>query len=363
MRKFVFNLLLVCVPAIVVILGLVSIGLNHNLHRYVSLTSHQEFLLGEPYNDEYIVHYKLNHDLKDYDVLALGSSRVLQFSEEMFDDRFYNLGYTSRTIIQISKIVEKLRLENKTLIIGVDQWSFNDKVKRVHDERPKPSEVSFLRTVFFRTKIRDILLGKVGFNFKPSGPLLLIGSGANLALNGMKDDGSFYYGQLIHGRLHQIKKLIGLDFNYAYTLARIKEGTVSFEHATAASLKSLKHLEELIQLCKKGGNRPILFFPPFAPTIGEKLKSNQYDYIRDASQQVAEICSREGVPFFDFTHFASADSQYLDGYHAGKQVYYQMLQDMPLRAKQLDFENPFETDAEKSLSAYREDFFRSFTEP
>ncbi len=359
MRTFIKNCILVSLPTIGFLVAVLAIAINHNLHRYSSLSSHKDFLLGEPYNDEYVVHYKLNHDLQNFSVLALGSSRVLQFSNEMFDEPFFNLGYTSRTIVQIQKILEKLRVENKTLIVGLDQWSFNGKCRRVHDARFKPSEVSFRQAAFSQTKLRDILRGKITWNRKPSDEWLLIGSGANLALNGMKSDGSFYYGQIIHGRLHHVKELIGLDFEFEYTLERIQQGNFNFEPEERASQISLEHLENLIQACKKGNNRPVLFFPPFAPFIAKRLANENYGYIRDASFQVAKICEKHEVAFFDFTHFPSMDSDYVDGFHAGKKVYYEMLQKLGIPFRHLEFENPFESDFDKPLSDYRENFFKS----
>ena len=101
MKLFLKNILIVCIPTAAVLCYILIIFFTHNLHQlYESDINDKKIILGEPYNDNLIRHYKLNRSIDDYEMLAIGSSRVLQFSHEMFPQKFFNLGYTVMNVRQ-----------------------------------------------------------------------------------------------------------------------------------------------------------------------------------------------------------------------------------------------------------------------
>jgi hypothetical protein len=72
--------------------------------------------------------YKL-HMLKQRDskIVALGSSRVLQFQEYMFNDSFYNLGGVMNSISDGNMIADYIiKLKPEIILLGIDIWWFNE---------------------------------------------------------------------------------------------------------------------------------------------------------------------------------------------------------------------------------------------
>ena len=48
------------------------------------------------------------------------------------------------------------------------------------------------------------------------------------------------------------------------------------------------------------------------------------------------------VPFYDFTFLKSEDNMYVDGFHGGALIYYQIATSMGIKTKQTSFINKFE---------------------
>lgn len=360
MKRFLKNILIVFIPTVLASAYILFIFFNYNLHRlYSDDIINKQVLLGEPYNDELFRQYKLQHNVNDYELLAIGSSRVLQFSQDMFSQKFFNFGYTVMNIRQTKMLVDDLNIRNKTLIIGVDQWAFNSNWSYVHDSVRLPSENSTLATLANNRKLFDILKGKVHpvIDKIDTDGIILIGSGANLALDGIISDGSYYYGRNYDGLLHDhdltFKKSLFSDVE-----SRIKTGQRSFEYGKIADTTALQELKQLIRVCQQANNKLILFFPPFAPSIYDQFKNHDYSYMQDASRRIGSMCRQMNVPFYDFTSFPSDDAAYVDGFHGGKQVYYQIATQMNLPVAKCDFINPFESVADSSYVTLRKRFFK-----
>ena len=60
-------------------------------------------------------------------IITLGSSRVLQFSKEMFNKDFYNLGNTMSSINEGFEISDHIINQNPEIVFfGIDFWWFNE---------------------------------------------------------------------------------------------------------------------------------------------------------------------------------------------------------------------------------------------
>lgn len=361
MKRFVLNIFIVLVPVQVVLFYMFFLFVNHNLHYfYFTRWNAHKFILGEPYNDQFIRHYKLKRDFSEYKILAIGSSRVLQFTSDMFFDNFFNLGYTANSTSQICNLIEELDLKNKTLLIGLDQWEFNSKWSDIRDSLALPSEKPSLKIIFNKQKFEDVVKGKIYpvFRNSKSFGFTLIGSGASIAMNGILKDGSYYYGKIYHGILNDMPAYIGTDYKFRDTDSRIKSGTNRFEYAQYADSLSLLKIYELIQNSVRRKNKIIFFFPPFAPTVSKMMDNDLYLYIKDASKKIKDLCNGSNVSFFDFTNpYFSNDKYFIDGFHGGKFLYYKIAQEMQLVTRNLEFINQFESKEDKDLEKLRSYFF------
>lgn len=364
MKTFLKRLLIVSLPLMAVLIYVGAIFYRHNLHLfYVGKQNFDRVIIGEPYFTQLAGHYKQSMSLDNYQIVAVGSSRVLQFSAEMFKEPFFNLGYGVGSVAQIRQLIEKENIRGKKLIVSIDQWALNPNWPGVHDDEVASNDIYRASVFLNKTKLTDILKGKVypfsrnelaaQFNYT------LIGSGANLALDGFVNDGSYYYGKVIQGKLNSDPKLVGPDFQFQDTRRRIAGSTARFEAGSTVDSVALREIEQLISSNRERQNELYLFFPPFAPAVNtEMAKTGRYTYIPLAAEKVAAICASSGVKFFDFTGFGESDADFIDGFHAGKKVYYSMLLKMGIDTRELAFLNQFESSADSALAAMRTAFFK-----
>jgi hypothetical protein len=116
MRRFIIKSIVVLSLPILLLVYAFLIGVNENLH-VADYDKKEVFLIGEPYQDNYSRYFKSSVNLDSIKVLAIGTSRVLQFKKEFFKESFFNLGYLVRTPSQTLKLIKHYDLRNKILII------------------------------------------------------------------------------------------------------------------------------------------------------------------------------------------------------------------------------------------------------
>jgi hypothetical protein len=334
-------------------------GFNHNLH--INKFSVQNFLIGEPYYENHMKWYKWQKNIDNVDLIAIGSSRVLQFKSEFFSSPFFNLGYLVGTPKQTFQLIKEKKIKNKTIIIALDQWAFNKEWSNNNKNFIKPSKPDFIKASISAGRLKDAIKFKISpFLYSPKSNILKIGAGAKLSLDGITNDGSYYYGKIYQGLLTNNKELIGIDYKFSNTIKRIKKGDSRFQYGKICDQTALDNFEELVKYNIDQGNIVIYFFPPFAPTIQNLLKGNRYSYILDASNKIAQIAKKHKVTFFDYTFLKSIDEMYIDGFHGGAEIYYNIAKDMGLNTKECTFINYFETKSDKDYINERIKFFTSY---
>ncbi len=357
MKKFAIKILLALTFTIVFICYMLTLGVNHNLHLPINTLN--SFIIGEPYDENLAMSYKWEKDISKYELVAIGSSRVLQFKSEFFREPFFNLGYLVGTPKQTLELIRLKNIKNKKLIISLDQWAFNSQwIGESNSNFTAPKRKNFIRMCFSKNRIFDaIKLKNVPKLRVGNSRIKKIGASAKLAFNGILPDGSYYYGKQYSGLLNNKIELIN-DFNFSDTKDRIVKGNRRFEYGNVCNSSSIYELKELMEFNKMQGNTAYYFFPPFAPSVQEKLKGINYLYIKDASLKVTDLAKNLKVPFFDFTFFESEDSMYIDGFHGGALVYYKLTNFMGLTTKQTTFINQFELMSDSSYISERNELFR-----
>jgi hypothetical protein len=358
MKRFIIKSIVVLSLPILLLVYAFLIGINENLH-VTDYYKKQVFLIGEPHQDNYSRYFKSTVNLDTIKVLAIGTSRVLQFKKEFFKESFFNLGYLVRTPSQTLKLIKQYDLRNKNLIISIDQWTLNPKWQYVNDTTwTVPAMPSFLSTLKIPSRLKALMTLKIVPSFKRPEGLFLFGSGAHLAAEGTLNDGSFYYGKVYQGRINNQPELIGLDFNFNDTKKRISNGLSPFEWSSIVYDKTLQDIKELVKENNIRGNKVVYFFPPFAPSIQKELKSPHYRYITAAAERVRDICQKNGVGFYDFTNIESTDGMFIDGFHGGAKLYYHLLVNMGIDVNHVLFKNNFETTNDSIYTAHRVNTFR-----
>jgi hypothetical protein len=344
MKRFIVRLLIFLTPLIIFLIPptlvlFLSKEAFYGINKILS--DNEKYLIGYSYQENNYGYAKwtyLNSNNKK-NVWTLGSSRVLQFREEMFDVPFYNAGYTIISINDFRPFISSFPKGKypKYLILGLDQWMFNksfDDLKTTPAVDSWKNSFTYYSDLFptYKTIYRDLEKGKYTFSslLSESDSYTKIGIYAKVKDTGLRNDGSFYYGD-------QIEKLIkkdssARDFNYSNTLSRIKYGNKRFQHGKSINNRALKELNELLWYCKSNDIEVIAFLPPFADKVYNMMEeSGNYHYMKEIYPKVLPIFKKYDYEVYDFSSVTlcnSNDNETIDGFHGGELTYQKLLINM-----------------------------------
>lgn len=219
------------------------------------------------------------------------------------------------------------------LIIGLDQWFYSRKTES-YAEAPFSSQITECNNSLnliqqswtkvysdlYTNKIRldDVLdaRGAIGLN-------------AVINSNGFRNDGSFYYGELIEcptspGAI--------ASFSFSKSLGRISTGGNRFAHTENADRELVNETGNFLDAAAKRGVHVVGFMPPYAPTVLDKMrKSKKYNYLDELYAALLPHFQRHQFSLFDFTDprpLGGRDTDFADGIHAGEGFHVRMLKEM-----------------------------------
>ena len=335
MRKFLIRFCVFLLPCIVFLsIPLYILIITGEKFKNIDsvVNDNEKYLIGYAYDERSYGYLKYLEITKSkYKVIALGSSRVLQFRNQMFTTSFYNAGYTIQVIEDFIPFLENIPSSKtpKYLIIGLDQCMFNEFWNSDFSISDKNKwQHSFYKYPTFGTIMKiwkDVIDGKIQFHADNS--IKRIGVNAVMNNTGFRNDGSMYYGG-------QIDKLIrndssANDYLFNDTFDRIYKGNRRFEYGNAIDVKTISQIHELLQYCKKRNIKLIAFLPPFADSVFSKMiNSGKYDYIKEIYANLKPVFDEFGFELYDFSSAsscASNDNEMIDGFHGGEATYIKML--------------------------------------
>lgn len=269
--------------------------------------------------------------LPPQDVLAIGSSRVLQFRREMFVRPFWNAGYTILTTADFNTFLSLIPADRqpKTLLIALDQWMFNSAWIAESGNTP-PGRWTENPSLNLRTGLRllpdvctDLARGRIGLT-----PLLQQRTDHPWGLNawqnakGFRPDGSFAYGRQILQRLTDDPQTP--DFQFGSTLRRVAAGTDRFQFGETPDNTALNSLQSFLQNCSELQIHVVAFLPPLANSVSSALQtSGRHQYLEQlpsALQQLFSSTSHELHCFPNLASLGADDSEAIDGFHAGEKA-------------------------------------------
>ncbi|MGH8453678.1 MAG: hypothetical protein ACRESW_03925, partial [Nevskiales bacterium] len=287
-------------------------------------SSRQDFCLVGPTLHEDFYHYKLAlYRARKPDVVVIGSSRVLQFRENYFRDRFLNMGSSMREIATGEHLLHAMLQTHKPklVILGVDYWWFNEQVEEP-GARPPPvkrsPKVDFGQLMQPWIWLREGKIGREDF-FNRLNPLYRakglcrIGVRARTDDSGFGPDGSNYSGALVTGRKNNF-----LDRQFEITLDAVREGDSRWKHGSVANDDHVRMFVALVQAFREQGIEVLLFLPPLAPSVVTAMSGlgNSYAYIDDMRHKLTAA----GLTVFNFHDpraIGSSDCEFIDGSHGG----------------------------------------------
>ena len=265
--------------------------------------------------------------LKKPKIIAIGSSRVMQFRQEMFKNSFVTTGGVMPNVRSGRVFLEEMLKIHKPdkIILGLDIWWFNPnytynkyEVEKYNKEKKNTlHQIDMIIKYVFDGKIKlsELILPGRYKNKKLN--IRTIGYSAYKNGDGTMPDGSHFYGADYYSGTKTVN-----DEKFKNTFDRIENGNGRFQTGENVDKNALGELNKIIEICENNNIKLILFFPPFANSVYEKMqsKSNDYKYI----DNLKKYLNNKKIKYFDFENpdkLNSCNCEFIDGFHGGNVTY------------------------------------------
>lgn len=337
-KIFIKNIVIFLIPVIVFLLisqgpfyfaGYVS-GEFRDIDKAIETQREEHnILIGLGYNEQ-TAYYKLcNANYYEAPVIALGTSRVMQFKGECFNGNFYNCGgAVSGNYNEYKNFLENLRYTPKMVVIGLDTWVFNDEWNRDvgnYDEFQVIHTVDREKKVLIKSIKQDWKDEKWEFknlNDYPNN----IGFNGRIKDAGFMYDGSYYYGYVYRSPEEQE------DYQFSNTIGRIDTGTARFEWGEHIDEDTIVQLDNLLSYCKENNIEAIGFIAPFAPTVYKHmLDDGKFGYLSEITPECKILFDKYQFEFYDYVEVSQlgvTDDYFIDGFHGSEVAYAKIIMDM-----------------------------------
>ena len=331
-RRIVIFTLPFAVPFLLLTGCLVYMGESMPLAWVVGHQQAGEALYRPRYGNRDLQFKTLSVNMRQPEVLALGSSRILQFRAGFLTeqpDAFYNAAAPAWTLDQLDALVAGIEPghEPEALILAVDAPWFND----AYLGDVFPPTISDFAHIFQvnRSLAQDFIAGdrftREGFDpmayltrTEPGSGGLALGMRAIRDGHGFRSDGSEQYGDfLIGGWLYQpTERERHLDW--------LRKGEEMYVYGDVPSEARLAQFEELVQTITERGIDLIIYAPPYTTALWDEMVADgHHGYVQAALGRVAQIAADYGVPFYDLSRAAdigAGDEEFFDGWHGSERV-------------------------------------------
>lgn len=268
--------------------------------------------------------------IKKPEVLALGSSRIMNFRSFFFnaESNFYNAGGAIQSVDGFNLFLNKLSEYPKVIIINIDQFwfnpNFNDPTGFV-DLTNSYSALDILMDSFKRVYY-GLLSGKINLE-KINDSENNIGMNAIMYGDGFRDDGSYQYSKIISSPKE------AEDYLFSDTFDRIEKGNRRFEYGNIVSQKNIEELNKFLKICEDKNIHVLAFLAPFAPSVWDKLvlKESNYEYIFKLDSELSQVFKNYRHNFFNFEDISSigiTDLEVIDGFHVSDKASLKMIIEM-----------------------------------
>jgi hypothetical protein len=296
---------------------------------------------GRAYHDDFRYFKFVSTQLRAPQVLALGSSRVMEFRSGMFvggNSVFYNAGGGAASIYEVLSFLQQLLPAElpKVLIVGLDQdWFQPGNAAVARNSAPWPitaPQTSFAETInMTRLMLLDLINQRRAFDriLRGLDPIYggpAIGINAITIGSGFRSDGSYLPGPFISPTSYTPASM--LDTSIARVLDRIHANCCRFEEGTLHDEGALQEVEALEQFCQANHIGLVLFAPPYAPSVyTEIVSTGKYNYMFVASSRLADLSRKYNVAYYDLMNGSNfgADDTFIDGLHGSESTYLEIL--------------------------------------
>lgn len=265
-------------------------------------------------------------------VIALGSSRVMQFREESFNENFITTGGAMNHLNEGYLFLEEMIKVHKPeiIILGLDFWWFNENYYQ-----PNSFSNSDIEEVNIKNKI-NITLSKLlrkefdldifEYVLKKENDITNyenIGLNSQKYSNGFRKDGSYHYSLFILGDAKNS------DIKFSNTFKRIEDGNSRFQYGNHISKERVAIFNDIVKFTQDNNIKLILFIPPLANEVVERMDNlgDKYNFVTEF-RNLIKNSKIENYDFHDMRDYYKNSCEFVDGFHGGDVTYQRILKKM-----------------------------------
>lgn len=268
-------------------------------------------------------------------ILALGSSRAMEFRAEMFGARapeFYNAGGIIQDLGDLLHFAESLsNAAPEIAIVGLDLWWFNEALPLGHGLRDRATydaatdwqaHVKAWRRIK-SSRVRKSLLNACSAENEH------IGIEARVSGAGFRSDGSMHYNLAIPTNA---AGWAFVDREKPPVTERIQKKLAQFAPLHRGAIDArLAILERALDAFARRGVLVAAFLPPFSSASAQLLENSpdQRDLWRSVRVAVPAVFQKRDLPFLDVSLAANVnldDTYLIDGMHGAETFHLRLLQ-------------------------------------
>ncbi len=272
----------------------IALGSSRVLQFREEFFTHSFISAGNAMNNENVFAYKLELVKQTKPkVIALGSSRVLQFREEFFTHSFISAGNAMNTLKEGRLFLEEVFKFYKPdiVILGLGVWWFNPFIPNYE----KGEYFNITGTNISGAKVRDIVkhiyhrqffqpqyLLDNHFITNPYSNLDSLGLNAIYNGRGFFKDGSYVYGEIFKDEKTK-------DANFADTFWRIENSHSQFAYASHIDKERMQDLFNILNLLEKHHIQVVIFIPPLAPSVYQAIQDKPKEYAHIDKERMQDL--------------------------------------------------------------------------
>jgi len=339
--KFLIKLTLFCLPFLGFIVIPVVVGELVPIQFVVEQqqNSKQDFLFGPQFiwRDNLFAYRVETINYRKPEILVLGSSRTTNIRADVFDkqpDVFYNASVEGFNIGENERLLYSINADAlpNILLLGMNQNLM--KAENILLDTTRPTQLSdeipidelVLGTVF-RT-LEDMLTEgdfvEMGLAREPIySDTTLFGTRAHTFGHGYLADGSTRNRVVEQWSRSYITQETRRDRN------EMTNRENKFRPGETVNQAYLAKIEGMLQYAQEHEIQVVGFLPPFAPEFYEELvASDDFEFMFEASRQLAELFSEYDAYYFDFTspyYFRLGERNFRDSWHSSDYIMSQII--------------------------------------
>lgn len=262
------------------------------------------------------------------EIIALGSSRVLQFRQEAFNTSFVSAGNAMNNLYEGELFVDKILqiYKPKFIILGLDFWWFNAKMADItfFPYHANTGDIMNLKKILSPLNLliqNELTLKDIKRIFKNdlSNDLTTfsnMGLHAIKSSTGFRSDGSYLYANSIFGK-NDRSGIIENEVNDA----RLKNGKYI---NGSVDMRRVDRVIKLIQKLESSGVKVIAFATPMSEPVSNAMQEIVDSYIWPLFSEIGKH-----TKIYNFLRPSSFGGEniceYIDGFHGGDVTYLRIL--------------------------------------